>query len=104
MPPARGGKSLVTSSTLGTRRPYGRRAPQFRKATFGPRGDLEVAFLNLRRGADRSDAPGGREVRLVDVGVLHDVAGLRSVEHLAVADVDADVADRAVEEEQVADL
>src|SRR6185503_14322635 len=40
----------------------------------------------------------------VDVGHADDVAGGGRVDHLAVADVDAHVADRAVEEHQVTGL
>src|SRR3712207_6920499 len=43
-----------------------------------------------------------RRAHVVDTGDLDDVTGRRRVHHLAVAQVDADVADRAVEGDQVA--
>jgi SulP family sulfate permease len=49
--------------------------------------------------------PGCADVVAAEGGLdLHDVAGVRGADHLAVADVDADVVDRAAEEHQVAGL
>ena len=57
------------------------------------------------RSAVRQRSADPREVaHRVDAGHLHDVTGSGRVDHLAVADVDAHVADRAVEEDQVAGL
>src|SRR3989442_6405649 len=100
MPPVRGGKSLVTRSVRATARRY----------PLGPDDRAAAGQLGRPRpvpGSGRGlwlQPAGARDRATGDVGVLHDVTGLRRVDHLVVADVEADVAHRLVEEDQVAGL
>src|SRR6476659_4162857 len=103
MPPVRGGKSFVTSRVRATTGRYGvRRSPRAR----GRRPTARDRPPDLW-GADvvcGLQAACAGERRAGDGLVPHDVAGLRRVDELPVARVDADVADRVVVEDEVARL
>src|SRR3954452_14695005 len=112
MPPVRGGKSLVTSNVGGTRStlvqaPGARswcarhgRGTRVRDRAAADCGAGRRPFPGSGRGL--LEAPGATEGAARHRLVLHDVAGLRSVDHLSAACVDADVAHGRVVEDEVA--
>src|SRR5687767_12207695 len=80
--------------------------PARRQGTRGPTARPAVgARTEAARPTRARSGPDGAGVReLADRGDAHGRARVRRVDHLAAADVDADVADRAVEEDQVTRL
>ena len=61
-----------------------------------------MMWHGLRRGALRRDAADADEVTALDAGYPHIYARFGSLDHLAVADVDAEVVDWVAKKQQVA--
>src|SRR3954452_1066620 len=73
-------------------------------AIHDPARSVSTPCTNGHRNGSLSGSTDSDDLRPVDRGDLHDVAGARCMDHRATTDVDGDVTDRRLVEDQVARL